>query len=284
MFERHLLPALLVTSFVAMPALADERAILGHEQFGSGAEKVIVLHDWFGNSENYASVQPWLDGTGFSYAFADVRGYGQSKGLSGDYNTDEIAADITRLADHLGWTKYHLVGHSMNGMAGFKAVMLDWSSTKRIKSFVAVTPVTPDGYPASKDDEAFLMATITDDETAVAAYGALTGGKLNAAWAIRKLARTRANTRPDALKIYYDMWLGEDFSAELAKANVGTPTLVIGGRQDLPGFQQDYYEKTIAQWVPAATFTYIENAGHYPMHETPVLFATLIESHMNSHK
>ena len=187
MFDRQLLPATAIAiSIAATPALAGEEPILGHELFGSGSEKVIVLHDWMGDSENYATAKPWLDGTSFTYAFAEVRGYGKSKGISGAYTTDEVAGDVSRLADHLGWSSYHLVGHSMNGMAGFKAVMLDWQSEQKIKSFVAITPVTPDGYPASDDDKAFLTAAMTDDETAAAAFGALTGGKLNAAWSTRK--------------------------------------------------------------------------------------------------
>jgi len=284
MFERHLLAAAFITSIAATPATADDGPVLGHNLFGSGPEKVIVLHDWMGDAKNYSTVQPWLDGTSFTYAFAEVRGYGQSIDLKGDYTTDEIAADVGRLAEHLGWSTYHLIGHSMNSMAGFKALMLDWRGERRIKSYVAVTPVTPDGYPATEDDKNFLTAAITDDETAAAAFGALTGGKLNAAWATRKTARNRETSHPDTLKAYYDMWLGEDFSAELASANVETPVLVIGGRQDLPGFQEDYYNKTIAKWLPSATFSYIENAGHYPMQETPVLFATLIERHMNAQK
>lgn len=284
MFERHLLAAVAATGIVTTPVMAAEEPILGYRLFGSGSEKVIVLHDWMGDAENYAAARQWLDGTVFSYAFADVRGYGQSRDLKGQYTTDEIAADVSRLAKHLGWSGFHLVGHSMNGMAGFKSIMLDWQDRKRIKSFVAVTPVTPDGYPASEEDKAFLAAAVSDDRTAAAAFGALTGGKLNAAWAARKTARNRASSHPDALKAYYDMWLEEDFSAALAAAKVQTPVLVIGGRRDLPGFQEDYYKKTIALWVPAATFSYIENAGHYPMQETPVLFATLIESHMTAHK
>lgn len=282
MLKRYLLTGMLATSIAATPALGDERPILGHELFGSGPEKIIVLHDWLGDSENYASVRPWLDSTGFSYAFVDVRGYGRSKGLKGEYTTDEVAADIAKLVDHLGWAKYHLVGHSMNGMAGFKAVLLDWQNKKRIKSFVAVTPVTPDGYPATDEDRNFLATAMSDDETAATAFDGLTGGKLNAAWATRKMARNRASSHPEALKGYYDMWLGEDFSVALALAKVGTPVLVIGGRQDFPGFQEDYYKKTIAQWVPTAEFSYIENAGHYPMQETPILFATLMENFMGS--
>lgn len=285
MFDKRLMAATAIAiSIAATPALADEKPILGYELFGSGSEKVIVLHDWMGDSENYASAKPWLDDTNFTYAFAEVRGYGRSKEIAGAYTTDEVAGDVSRLADHLGWSKYHFIGHSMTGMAGFKAVMLDWQGDKKIKSFVAVSPVTPDGYPASEDDEAFLTAAMTDDETAANAFGALTGGKLNAAWSTRKMARNRATSHPEALKGYYDMWLGEDFADEFAKANIKTPVLVIGGNQDLPGFLKEYYDKTIAQWIPSATFSYIENAGHYSMQETPVLFSTLIEGHMSAHK
>ncbi len=80
------------------------------------------------------------------------------------------------------------------------------------------------------------------------------------------------------------MWLKEDFSEEFAKAKIETPVLVIGGNQDLPGFRKEYYDKTISQWIPSAEFSYIENAGHYPMQETPVLFSTLIENHMSKQK
>ncbi len=187
MFDKGLLIATtLITGITTASALAADKPVLGYETFGSGSEKVIVLHDWMGDSSNYASVKQWLDSNQFTYAFAEVRGYGKSKTISGEYTTDEVAGDVFKLADHLGWQKYHLVGHSMNGMAGFKAVMLDWQDQKRIKSFVAVTPVTPDGYPASDDDKAFLMATMTDDNMAVAAFGALTGGKLNVTWATKK--------------------------------------------------------------------------------------------------
>ncbi len=282
MLTRSFLPTAFALGLTVQPAMAGDGAILGHEIYGSGPEKVIVFHDWMGDAANYEAVRPWLHTEAYTYVFADVRGYGLSKGLDGAFNSDEIAADTFRLADHLGWERFHLVGHSMNGLAGFKSAMLDWAGPRRIKSFVAVTPVTPDGYPASDEDRAFLGAAITDDETAAAAFNALTGGKLNGRWAVGKTRRNRATSRIAALKGYYDMWLGEDFSAELGAAAVETPVLVIGGRNDLPGFQEDYYGKTIAEWLPNVRFEYIENAGHYPMHETPVLFATLLEAHFSA--
>ncbi|MCO6179651.1 alpha/beta fold hydrolase [Ciceribacter sp. RN22] len=281
---RNTILAAAATALFAAPATGGDSPILGHELFGSGPEKVIVFHDWMSDATNYDTVRPWLDTGTYTYAFVEVRGYGASKGLTGNYTSDEIAGDTLRLAEHLGWEKFHLVGHSMNGMAGFKTLLLDWHGAHRIKSYVAVTPVTPDGYPASDEERAFLAAAITDDETARNAFGALTNGKLNGAWAARKTNLSRASSRPQALRGYYAMWLDEDFSAELAAANVDTPVLVIGGRNDLPGFQEAYYSKTLAKWLPNIHFEYIDNAGHYPMQETPVLFATLVEAHLNANK
>lgn len=267
---------------VATHASAEEGPILGHELYGEGPAHVIVLHDWMGSADNYDVVRAWLDPERYTYAFVDVRGYGNSKDIDGAFTSDEVATDTLRLVDHLGWRDFHLVGHSMNGFAGFKTLLWDWNGDRRIKSFVAVTPVTPDGYPASADDRAFLSAAITDNETARQAFSALTGGQLNATWAERKTKANRATSRPDALQGYFAMWLDEDFADKLADADVGTPVLVIGGRNDLPGFQEAHYAQTLAEWLPNIAFAYIDNAGHYPMQETPVLFATLVEEHLGA--
>ena len=229
-------------------------------------------------------MRPWIDTDAFTFAFADVRGYGGSKAIKGSYTTDEIAADVLRLADHLGWDRFHLVGHSMNGMAGFKTVLRDHAGDRRIKSFVAITPVTPDGYPATKDDRAFLWSAIDDDETAKNAFAGLTGGKLNATWAKKNTDYLRLTTSPAVLRGYYRMWLDEDFSDAFRTANVTVPILVIAGRQDLPGFQESHYADTVAKWAPNIRFEYIDDAGHYPISETPALTAALIEKHLRANQ
>jgi pimeloyl-ACP methyl ester carboxylesterase len=116
-----------------------------------------------------------------------------------------------------------------------------------------------------------------------AAFSGLTGGKLNDTWAKYQTSQYRMRSRTSALKGYLQMWLNEDFSSELSKAKIKTPVLVIGGRNDLPGFQEAHYNDTIAKWVPNIRFEYIDNAGHFPMYETPVLLATLIEKHLDAH-
>lgn len=75
---------------------------------------------------------------------------------------------------------------------------------------------------------------------------------------------------------------GIDLTPEyiFAAAKIETPVRVIGGRNDLPGFQEAHYDETLAKWLVNVDFAYIDNAGHCPLQETPVLLATLVEAHL----
>jgi pimeloyl-ACP methyl ester carboxylesterase len=108
-------------------------------------------------------------------------------------------------------------------------------------------------------------------------FALLTGQRLSPAWGRLKTARHLQTSTTEAMKGYYRMWLETDFSAEVRRARVGTPFLVIGGRQNLPGFQEGHLRKTFGAWYPNVEFTFIADAGHYPMHETPVYLASLLE-------
>ncbi len=66
-----------------------------------------------GDSSNYEPAIPYLDPVTFTYVFADVRGYGKSRYLKGEYTVTEIASDVFHLTDSLGWMRFHVVGHSM---------------------------------------------------------------------------------------------------------------------------------------------------------------------------
>ncbi len=74
---------------------------LGHSVYGQGSEKVLVFHDWMGDAANYEPLIPYLDPSAYTYVFADVRGYGNSRHLAGDYSVEEVAADAFRLAGQL---------------------------------------------------------------------------------------------------------------------------------------------------------------------------------------
>lgn len=267
----------------AAPSNAGEAPVLGHEVFGNGPEKVLVLHDWMGDGANYNPLKPYLDTQGFTYVFADLRGYGASKAYDGDYTAEEISKDTLRLADALGWKRFHLVGHSMSGMAVQRLAIDDWTGgARRLKSVVAITPVSADGYPATDQDREFLWNAIHNTEVSEMAFSALTGGKLGNGWARTKTRRNLETSNANAMKSYYAMWLDADFSADAAAAQVETPMRVIGGRNDLPGFLEPKLRDTFGAWYPNAEFRFITDAGHYPMQETPAFLASLIQEFLTA--
>ncbi|MEN8180730.1 MAG: alpha/beta hydrolase, partial [Pseudomonadota bacterium] len=176
---------LILPAGTAFSASTDSRqgATLGYSSYGQGEEKVIVLHDWMGDARNYEPVIPYLDPNGFTWVFADVRGYGMSREMKGQYTVAEVAQDVFHLADSLGWKRFHVVGHSMNGMAVQWMAVDDWQSgAKRLKSVVAITPVTADGYPADEGTKQFLWNAIHNRDVSEQAFGGLTGGRLLSAW------------------------------------------------------------------------------------------------------
>ena len=90
--------------------------ILGHRLHGHGKEYAFLYNDWLADCTSWEPTLPYLDTETFTYCLIDLRGYGRSMELKGEYNEIEAAADTVALADHLGWKKFHLVGFSMTGM------------------------------------------------------------------------------------------------------------------------------------------------------------------------
>lgn len=259
-------------------------ALLGHSTFGQGPEKVLVFHDWMGDSNNYSPVLPFLDPYSFTYVFADLRGYGQSLHLNGNYNAEEGARDAFELADHLGWDRFHLIGHSMSGMIVQRMALDDWhSGNRKLKSLIGITPVSANGYPADDDTKAFLWSIIQKREESEIGFSLLTGQRLLASWSRMKTVRHLETSSKEAMEGYYTMWLEYDFSEELKSAKVEIPILVIGGRQDLPGFQEPHLQSTFGTWYPNIEFCFITDAGHYPMQETPVYLATQLQKFISKH-
>lgn len=257
---------------------------LGHEIYGHGREKVLVLHDWMGDATTFQSLFRYLDPAFAEYALADLRGYGASRHLRAPFTAEQAAADAFGLADSLGWTRFHVVGHSMSGMIAQRMALDDWASQRRrIRSVVAVTPVAADGYPADEATKTFLWSLIGDRGLSEAGFAALTGQKHGATWSRIKTEQHLATASQEALRGYYRMWLETDFSPQLRAAQVGTPFLVVGGRNDLPGFQEPHLRQTFGAWLKDVCFEFITDAGHYPMHETPVRLAALLEGFVAAH-
>lgn len=249
--------------------------IIGHTVIGSGPEKVIILHGWWGDYTAYEAMLSYLDGEQFTYAFMDCRGYGKSSHMTGDHTIEEIANDAIALADHLGWKKFHAVGHSMGGMAVQK--IMD-KARGRIKSVVAITPVPACGSPLDEDGRALFHGAAENDENRNDILNFITSGRLSDSWYDYIVRRSHETTTNEAFHDYMLAWTETDFSDEV-KGNE-TPLLVLVGEYD-QAITADAMTQTLLEWYPNATFDIIQNSGHFPMSETPARLATIMENYLN---
>lgn len=252
---------------------------IGHTIIGSGNEKVVVLEGWFGDYDVWQPTFNSLDTDTFSYIFMDYRGYGKSKDMTGDYTMSEIAGDAIALINELGIRDFHLLGHSMGGMA-MQRVVLDLDDRKRVKCMVGVDPVPSCGGQLDAETWALFEGAIQNDENRYNILDFTTGNRNSPQWLNYMVERSRASTTIEAYAGYLDAWAKENFMEE-AKG-LETPTLVCIGEHDL-AFTKEAMEATYLSWLPNAKLEMIANAGHYGMQEAPVNLATVIQKFLKEH-
>lgn len=250
--------------------------IIAHDLFGHGPEGVIVMHDFYGCMDTWAFARQFFDVRHFSFALAELRGYGASRNLPGEFTPREAAADILRLADNLGWERFHVVGHSLSGMIA-QRVVLDGGA--RVKSAVLTTPVAASGLSFTPEGLALIEASIDSDEALGQAFAALTGQRLGPEWERFKIRQQRTARSRDANRAYLRSSAEQGFLEEV-RGNP-TPMLVIIGEFDMEPFTEDTARRTFLEWYPNAELRICRNAGHYPQQEAPVYVAAVINEFLN---
>lgn len=250
---------------------------IGYEMFGRGPEGVIILHGWFGDHSVYQPMFPYLDTDTFTYAFLNYRGYGLSRDMAGEYSMAEISADAIGLADDLGWDRFHLIGHSMGGMA-IQRVALD--APGRVKSMVALTPVPACGVPLDDDGRALFHGAPDNDDNRRMILDFTTGNRLSGRWLDSKVVASREQTTRNAFAGYLVAWTETNFAEEVKGLEVATLVLYGEFDQALTG---EAMQQTYMEWLPNAELAMIGNSGHYPMQEAPIDLLTKWETFMSAH-
>lgn len=247
-----------------------------HEILGQGPHPVVVLHGWFGDHHVWRPAYPLLDTRQFTYTFFDYRGYGASKDLPGSMDMAEMAQDAVALADHLGWQRFSVIGHSMGGMAA-QRVAIDVPD--RVRSVVGVTPVPATGAPLPPEVLQVFEAAAHNDDAALGVIENSLGQRLTPALSQQILNHMRTTVAPEVFGRYLKAFTATDFSSRAHELKA--PLLVLYGEHD-GGVSEEMVKAVFPQLYAHVKLASLPNSGHYPMMETPAYLVTVMEQFMQS--
>ncbi|MCX5203145.1 alpha/beta hydrolase [Streptomyces sp. NBC_00237] len=250
--------------------------ILPHTLHGEGPHPVIAVHGWFADRSAYAAILPDLDLDAFRYAFVDLRGYGEALHVAGDFTTSEAAADVLAVADHLGWERFSVIGHSMGGSVAQRVVA---AAPERVRRMVGVSPVPANGLPMPPEHWELFAGAAERPENRRAIIDLTTGGVRPAAWLERMVRQSVGRSDAKAFRTWLDSWAGEDFHDEVTGSAV--PALAVVGALD-PALGADLMRDTWLRWYARAELTEIACAGHYAMDETPLQLIRIVEDFLRA--
>ena len=118
-------------------------AIVAH-RVGDGPNKVLVLHGWFGASV-FDGFFDDFDQHQFEFVIVHNPGYGVAKSETWPTDITDLARMQLQLASELGWSQFHVIGHSYGGAVALRMATLE---PNKVRSLVGIAPVMPSGFDA----------------------------------------------------------------------------------------------------------------------------------------
>lgn len=244
---------------------------------GSGDHHVVAVHGWFGSARGWGALPEYLDGSAFTYAFLDLRGYGARKDIQGAYTVEEAAADTLAAADELGWDRFSVIGHSMGGKIAHQVLL---QAPDRVRKLVGINPVPAAATPMDEQTAALFDGAAENPGNRAAIIDFTTGSKLSRTFISAVVNHSLENSMVEAFAAYLTMWARTDFSGKVVPST-DVPVKLIVGETD-PALSAEIMAMTWQQYFPSAELEVLANAGHYPMFETPVALATSVERFLSA--
>ncbi|GAA2075640.1 alpha/beta hydrolase [Streptomyces albiaxialis] len=242
---------------------------------GSGPHRVIAAHDWLVPTGTWGPFLECLDGSRFSCALLDARGYGRRAAVPGTFSMRELADDALALAGRLGWRECSFVGHSMSAKALHLAAA-EAPSWLRVRKLVGITPTPPGPAGIGEREWAAFLAAVHSADARRALLDFSTGNRAGAGWLDRMTRASLDGSSPAAFAAYARSFAYDDLRCPVPGAR-GMPVKVFAGEHDLAIPESTVREAWTASH-PGAEVEVLSGAGHYPMHETPVALAARVES------
>jgi len=245
---------------------------LGYKQIGEGKITLVFLHELMGSCKNYNMILPYIDSKIFTCYFVDLRGYGKSIHLSGEYTCNEATSDIINLIEHLNLENVNLVAHSMSTMIAQKIAL---EHSKKISQLILVTPISAAGIQLPKSSQDKLLHDMKNNKENIEDIVKSSSKRYNNTWIQERVDMAYSSSTLDARVGYMNMYLSTNFLDEVHTLNI--PIKIIVGTYDFPIFSYKTINRLFSKPYTNVEILECLEAGHYPMIECPVYFASKLE-------
>ncbi len=244
--------------------------MLGTKIIGNGDTKIIFLHELMGDCRNYEAIFPFLDKENFTYIFTDLRGYGLSKEKKGEYNLEEASHDVKNLISRLNLEEVVLVAHSMSTMIAQRVASIE----PKVKKLILTTPISASGIKVPEIQKKSLIRKMSENKRAIEQIVRSSSRRYNQTWAKYRIDIGYSSSLVEARVSYMNMYLNTSDNEN--DINEEIEVNIILGKYDSAVFAKKETEKNFSKYKNVNIIE-CQEAGHYPMIECPVFYASKIE-------
>lgn len=240
----------------------------------SRADEVVVLvHGNVASSRWWEKVIPGLCG-GYRVIAPDLRGFGRSGKPGHGYTIRQYAADLAALAEVLGLSAAHWVGHSLGGSV---VLQLALDHPERARSLCLIDPGPAEGLLTPEERFPLLALTARNRDYMKAALAGIAAGAPRDAYFEALVDDAMAAGEvlvPNARDL--NAW---NVQARLGEIRVSA--LIVQGEQD-PLVPLEAVRRTAAG-IPGARLEVMPGVGHSPPIERPAAVVELIVTALLPH-
>jgi len=265
-----------------MPHMSVNGVNIYFETHGDEGEPLVLVHGYTGDITDWRHQIPEFSRT-HRVLVMDHRGHGKSDAPADRtcYTINTLADDVEAVVEHAGFTRFHLLGHSMGG-----AVVQELALRSPQKLLSLTLHDTSYRFAATRSEtvKKWIAArnTVAEQQgmTAVANMPGVT--KPPPYMSEERKAEEKERLSRMSLDGFLGCWSAlETWEGVKERAHeIAAPTLVIYGALDVALVEAS---KRLAAIIPGATLVEIPDAGHSPQYERPELFNAVLRAHLDRH-